>query len=77
MYISTPGVMAKAINIRTKKMSTMICGEAVDTWMTTIDIIDERGLTNTINVWGKTLESVAPSFDPYNGTERGSDDHPF
>lgn len=77
MYISTPGVMAKAINISTKKLSTTICGDVVDTWMTTIDVVDERGVTNTINVWGKTLESVAPSVNPYVGTERGSDELPF
>lgn len=77
MFISTPGVMAKAINISTKKLSTTICGDDLVTWMTTIDVVDERGATNTINVWGKTLESVTPSIDPYNGTERGSDDQPF
>ena len=77
MYISTPGVWAKSINISTRKTESEITGCDITLWTTTIEIVDEKGNINNIFISGKSLESVTPSFNPYVGTERGSDENPF
>jgi hypothetical protein len=77
MYITCPAVWAKAINISTRKTQSDIQGCDVTLWMTTIEIVDEKGNVSNVFISGKTLEGVTPSFNPYVGTERGSDEHPF
>lgn len=77
IFFHSESKQIKHITIHTKAEEVSLAGEKTMSYSCEIEFEDLDGRRHYLRVFGPNIQSVTPSFNPYVGTERGSDDLPF